>query len=110
MWTGTLNRDSSVTINGLSACKVIGLEFKNGGGQIFPVVIRSGEIRFSATQFVPEVTYWDIQDWGGRITVTGNVLKVLRCSIALSRANAVGQGLSIVGYNDEPITAVWRIL
>ena len=111
LWAGTLNPGSSVTINGLSACKVIGLEFKDGNGQVFPVVLKSGDVRFAATQFVPEVADWDVQDWGGWFAVSGNTLTLKRCSIMLSRATAVGNGFTAAGYSAAtPVTAVWRIL
>ena len=111
LWAGTLNPGSSVTINGLSACKVIGLEFKDGNGQVFPVVLKSGDVRFAATQFVPEVADWDVQDWGGWFAVSGTTLTLKRCSIMLSRATAVGNGFTAAGYSSAtPVTAVWRIL
>ena len=91
---------------------MIGLEFADDDGQVFPVVVRNGaKTRFAATQFVPEVTNWDIQDWGGWFTITGNVLKLERCSLVLSRATAVGNYFAAAGYKaTTPVTAIWRII
>ncbi len=111
MWTGSLANGGSVTIANLSSCKVIGLEFSNGGGEVFPVVVKSGETRFSGTQFVPENTYWDVNVWGGRIQVTGNVLKSVKCSISVMRSTGLSNPFSLIAGNAENITAVvWRIL
>lgn len=110
LWAGTLRQNGSVTINGLSSCKLIGLEFSDSAGHMAPVRVASGNREFSLLQVPVDSANWVVRYYFGRVNISGNALKLLKCGIGEASSPGLGSAFTLTGGDIRAVTAVWRIL
>lgn len=74
------------------------------------VRVASGNREFSLFQAPVDVSDWVMNYFYGRVNISGNTLKLLKCAIAAATSKGLGSAFILTGGDIRAVTAVWRIL